>query len=238
MKLKKLNQALLIALMATGTANASIIISEVHPTGSSTTTYAADWFELTNTGVDAVSTSGWQVDDSSNGALTGKLALRGISSIAPGQSVVYLESDAAGTLDSAKDAAFKAAWFGTNIPSNFLLGYYGGAQIGLSSGGDAVNIFDSTNALITRVDFGSTVASVGTTLDNAAGIGSTSIATPATISTLSAAGVNGAFTSVTGNEIGSPGLITTSAVPVPAAVWLFGTGLLGLTGFARKRKAA
>ncbi len=28
-----------------------------------------------------------------------------------------------------------------------------------------------------------------------------------------------------------------AAVPVPAAVWLFGTGLLGLTGFARKRKA-
>ena len=29
-----------------------------------------------------------------------------------------------------------------------------------------------------------------------------------------------------------------SSVPVPAAVWLFGSGLLGLTGFARKRKAA
>jgi len=28
-----------------------------------------------------------------------------------------------------------------------------------------------------------------------------------------------------------------SAVPVPAAVWLFGTALIGLTGFARKRKA-
>lgn len=29
-----------------------------------------------------------------------------------------------------------------------------------------------------------------------------------------------------------------TVVPVPAAVWLFGSGLLGLTGFARKRKAA
>ena len=236
MKLKKLNQALLVAILATGTANANIIISEVHPTGSSTTTYAADWFEVTNTGAEAVSTTGWQVDDSSNGTL--KLALRGISSIASGQSVVYLESDAAGTLDSAKDAAFKAAWFGTNIPSNFLLGYYGGSGIGLSSGGDAVNIFDSSNAVITRVDFGSTVASVGITLDNAAGIGSTNVAVTATISTLSAVGVNGAFTSVTGNEIGSPGLISPSAVPVPAAVWLFLTGLMGFLGLNRKRKAA
>jgi hypothetical protein len=32
--------------------------------------------------------------------------------------------------------------------------------------------------------------------------------------------------------------ITPSAVPVPAAAWLLGSGLLGLAGFARKRKAA
>jgi len=31
---------------------------------------------------------------------------------------------------------------------------------------------------------------------------------------------------------------TVSAVPVPAAVWLFGSGLLGLAGVARRRKAA
>ena len=31
---------------------------------------------------------------------------------------------------------------------------------------------------------------------------------------------------------------TQSAIPVPAAVWLFGSGLLGLVGVARRRKAA
>jgi len=29
-----------------------------------------------------------------------------------------------------------------------------------------------------------------------------------------------------------------TAVPVPAAVWLFGSGVLGLAGFARRKKAA
>jgi hypothetical protein len=29
-----------------------------------------------------------------------------------------------------------------------------------------------------------------------------------------------------------------SAVPVPAAVWLFGTALIGLVGFGKRRKAA
>jgi len=32
--------------------------------------------------------------------------------------------------------------------------------------------------------------------------------------------------------------MTTSEVPVPAAVWLFGSGLIGLAGIARRRKAA
>ncbi len=32
------------------------------------------------------------------------------------------------------------------------------------------------------------------------------------------------------------GVITTSAVPVPAAIWLFGSGLLGLVGLARARR--
>jgi hypothetical protein len=34
----------------------------------------------------------------------------------------------------------------------------------------------------------------------------------------------------------APGAV--SAVPVPAAVWLFASGLLGLVGIARRRKTA
>ena len=38
--------------------------------------------------------------------------------------------------------------------------------------------------------------------------------------------------------LGDPCATTVSAVPVPAAVWLFGSGLLGLVGVARRKKAS
>lgn len=41
-----------------------------------------------------------------------------------------------------------------------------------------------------------------------------------------------------GSGIGTGGLYLLSAVPVPAAFWLFGTGLLGLAGVARRKKVA
>lgn len=49
---------------------------------------------------------------------------------------------------------------------------------------------------------------------------------------------NTGFPADTGAYFGPNFQYTVSAVPVPAAVWLFGTGLVGLTGLARKRKAA
>jgi len=38
--------------------------------------------------------------------------------------------------------------------------------------------------------------------------------------------------------VGSGTVQSLAAVPIPAAVWLFGSGLLGLIGMARRKKAA
>ena len=42
----------------------------------------------------------------------------------------------------------------------------------------------------------------------------------------------------TGYTLGPGEFVFTNVVPVPAAAWLFGTGLLGLVGIARRKKAA
>jgi hypothetical protein len=66
----------------------AVFISEVQPAGSGNGngTYNADWFEVTNTGTSAVDITGWKMDDNSN-ASASAVALNGITSINPGQSV-------------------------------------------------------------------------------------------------------------------------------------------------------
>ncbi|HUI59057.1 MAG TPA: lamin tail domain-containing protein [Steroidobacteraceae bacterium] len=214
--------AVAAAALAAQTASAAIIISEVDPSGSSDSAYGADWFELTNTGSAAVNISGWRMDDNSN-LFANSVALRGVTSLAPGQSVVFLEGTSSGGTDASIDANFEAAWFGTHVPSGLAVGNYGGSGVGLSQTSDAVNIFDSAGNLITRVDFGA--ASTGT-FDNSAGLNNV------TLTQVSVAGVNGAFDSVTGGEIGSPGV---APVPLPAAALLLLSGL-GLFAPAARRR--
>jgi len=216
MQHKLIKSLSVLALIACGqpfTTQAQLTISEVHSTGSSSTTYARDWFELRNTGLSTINLTGWKVDDSSPTFATA-VALRGVASLAPGQVAVFMESDAAGAGDATNGMVFTAAWFGGSAPAGFTLGFYGGSGIGLSSSGDAVNIYDGGGSIVAGVTFGT--GTLGVSFDNAAGLSGA-------ISQLSVAGVSGAFVSVAGSEIGSPG-----AVPEPTAFSLGALGLLGL----------
>jgi uncharacterized protein YjiK len=189
-------------------ASSSIFITEVTPWASGNAPYAADWFELTNKGTTAVNIAGWQIDDDSNGS--GLIALSGITEIAPGESVIFIES----TNLATTKAAFLTAWFGANAPAGLQIGSYTGSGIGLSTGGDSVNLFDAGGNRVTGIAV--PASTTGVTFDNAAGAGSTVLPLP-TVSTLTVVGVNGAFVAADGAETGSPGRIA-GAVVLPSVV--------------------
>jgi uncharacterized protein YjiK len=167
-----------------------LIVTEVAPWASSNSPYLADWFEVTNIGSAAVNMTGWTMDDNSN-SVSLSVPISGLGSIPPGQSAVLIE----GT--SATATAFVSAWFNGTPPAGFLIGSYTGSGVGLSSSGDAVNLFNAAGKPMTGVQFGA--ATTGLTFDNSAGL--------ATVTALSAVGVNGAFASPDGVETGSPGRI-------------------------------
>lgn len=177
----------------------TLIISEVSPWSSSNSPFGADWFEVTNTGNTPVNITGWKMDDNSN-TFAQSVALNGITSIAAGESVIFLESSASNPAATAI-AAFKSAWFGANVPPALQVGSYQGGGVGLSTGGDAVNLYNGTGELQANVIF--SVSPGGPsfpTFDNWAGLNNE------TISELSVAGVHDAFVAVNDPaEIGSPG---------------------------------
>ena len=82
------------------------------------------------------------MDDSSNFVRIA-VPLAGVSSLPAGKSAVFFE-DTGGLDDATVEAAFAQAWFGSSsLPAGFLIGHYGGSGVGLSTGGDAVNLFDA-----------------------------------------------------------------------------------------------
>ena len=201
----------LLSATTAGAVTPSVIISEVAPWGSGNSPYAADWFELTNTGGVAVNITGWKMDDNSN-SFANAVALTGVTNIQPGQSVIFIE----GTAPTA--SSFTSTWFGNNPPSGLAIGTYTGSGVGLGTTGDAVNVYDSTGTLVANVTFGASDASAPfQSFDNTAGVNGA-------ISTLSASGVNGAFAAANdSSEIGSPGTTggTNPVLPeVPYAILL------------------
>jgi hypothetical protein len=229
------SKALLLALgaaplvLAANAASAALVISEVDAAGSGTSTYKADWFELTNTGSSSISLSGLRMDDN-HASFAASVALNGVASLGAGQTAVFIE-DTSATSDAALNTAFEAAWFGSSVPAGLVIGNYGGSNVGLSQSGDAVNIYNAGGTLVTGVTFGTSPATGGT-FDNTAGASGA-------ISLASVAGVNGAFKSVTGGEIGSPGIDTAvTPVPLPATALLLMSGLGGAGMFRRKQRVA
>lgn len=217
-----------LAAVCTLPAQAQVRVTEVAPWSSGDSPVQADWFELTNTGSAAVNIAGWKMDDNSD-SFGSAVALSGVTSIGAGQSVVFIEDTSDGDADLKN--LFLSTWFNGTAPANLQIGFYGGSGVGLSTSGDAVNIFNSTGVQQAGVSFGASPSGPFATFDNAAGLNNV------TLKTLSQIGVDGAFAAAGDpNEIGSPGLI--AAVPEPSTYALMLGGLVMLGAIARKRKQA
>ncbi len=192
-------------------------ITEVAPWSSGNSPVQQDWFEVTNIGARAVNITGWKMDDGSESYATA-VPITGISSIAPGESVILIETNDLAT----KAALFRSNWFGASPPVGLQIGAYNGGGVGLSTGGDGVNLYDSKSPIAVRrasVNFGIAPSSAPyATFDN------TAAADVATISLKSVPGVNAAFIAInSANEVGSPGTIT-SGGPTDFAAWLAANG--------------
>jgi hypothetical protein len=218
--LKRIIALAVLSAFGTVSTQAQLLITEVNANGSSSA-YGADWFEIFNSGSTTLDLTGWKMDDSSATFATA-VSLRGTTSLAPGQLAVFLEGNASGTTDTTIGANFQTAW-GANLPSNLTLGYYGGSGVGLSAAGDGVNLFNSGGTLMANVSFGS--STLGQTFDNAAGLNN------AALTQISAVGVNNAFTSGNGVEVGSPGV-----VPEPSSFALFAAGATLFAMVHRRKK--
>ncbi len=225
----------LLLLAAPSVAKGQIAVTEIAPWSSGDSSVAADWFELTNFGSQAVDITGWKMDDSSAAWAT-TVALNGITSIGAGESVIFLESSNPNTIES-----FISVWFEGNRPDGLQIGLYSGSGIGLSTGGDGVSIFSGPEGLEANISFGTSVVlpntpieffSTAFTFDNSVGLTGTAV------TALSAEGINGAWTVLDGTTwlVGSPGTVT--AVPEPGSLLLLGLGATGaMAGRSRRLRS-
>jgi hypothetical protein len=193
------------------TGSSDLIISEIAPWSSGNSSLGSDWFEVTNKGTTAIDITGWKIDDDSASFASGS-AISGVNSIAPGQSVVFVDGD------TAKITAFINLWFGGTAPNGFAIGTYSGP--GLGTGGDGVNLFNAAGVIVAGSSFGASPAtSPFATFDNAAG--------SSTVSSLSVAGTKGAFSVIDATDgvilTGSPGT-TTGTPTLSTTVGIVATG--------------
>lgn len=223
-----------VSLM-TAKASAELLITEL---STKSDVNPEDYFELTNLGAAPVDIAGWQFDDES-ADLSEATPLVGISSIAPGESVVIFQLDENDPAEPAYDPAaevelFRGFWGGL---AGVQVGYHGGAGLGK---GDAINLFDAADNLALTLEYGMTSPEQTHAGDWAAGNfdGSDTFENEAAIwvpgtdpqqFVLAELGVFGSFSHTSG-EVGSPGNI----VPEPASLIIGGLGLLAVATQRRR----
>lgn len=146
MPMNNILSLLVAAVAVASTAAAAPILRITEVMSSSGTGGTVDWFEVTNYGDAVADITGYKMDDNSFSFAT-SVVLNGVTSIAPGESVIFLESSGGAAI-----AGFQIFWGLGEAPQ---IGYYSGSGVGFSSGGDGVVVFNASGAEVTpRTNFG------------------------------------------------------------------------------------
>lgn len=199
-------------------------------------TSAGEFFELTNFGPTAIDLTGWVYDDDSRlstvdpllptGGSTGGATLSALGLLAPGESAIVTEANA---------ATFRSQW-GLAASIKVL----GGITNNLGRV-DEINVFDAGGALVARLTYGDTTQP-GTvrTLGISGNPGTNSVLTGTTAAgwVLSSSGdAFGSFASTAG-DLGNPGIYAPIPEPAEVALMLAGLAVLGAAARARRARAA
>jgi predicted extracellular nuclease len=180
-----------------------------------------EFVEFTNLSGSAIDFTGWSYADSDQSP--GDVALSAFGLVAAGESVILTEAAA---------DAFRTAW---GLSSSVKV--IGGNDKDNLGRNDEINLYDASDTLVDRLTYGDQDYSGTIRTQNASGQPDSSAALGANhvdLWVLSELGdAKGSYASIDG-DIASPG---TTAVPVPGAAWLLGSGLVGLVGFVRRRAA-
>lgn len=190
----------------TQAAVSDLWITEIMANPASVSDSNGEWFELYNPTLDAVDLEGLILSD--DGSNSHIITSGNALLINPGEYFVL-----AGNADSSSNGGFHADY----EYSSFSLG----------NSADEI-IFSSTAGELLRLDYTSGFGTAGQSME---------LLGPSMLETNY--GLTDAALTYGLGDIGTPGeagSFTPSPVPVPAAVWLFGSGLAGLIGIMRRRK--
>lgn len=232
--MKRCLAALLLAGGLVASAPAALLITEINSNANG----GGDFWELTNTGLDAVTLSNWVWDDdSADPHDPAAVTIPSGISIASGESIVFaITSDA---------ATFRSVW---NLSSSVQVLALGGPGLGQN---DAINLYDASDVLQVSLSYAANAFTRSSGLPSLGGhagisaggtLSSQSLIIDPTFGSITprftfATGSNfGSFANTSG-EFGSPGFSGLSVVPEPGSVALITLGL-GFLGWQTRRRFA